>query len=348
MKKFCWILLFAILFSGLSAYACFHKKTADKKIDFEIIPTMNTVSNAKNTVWVGTFQLIWNDLIDEIVKAPVEFVGEKSVMADNLNKKDFTINELNENSYYKKLGLASPELKKEIETAIKEKFNEKSDILGRLNWTPAKGKYVLYAMLKKDFEYVKPFDELADAEFTGSHGKVKYFGISDESPNQLRYTVRVLFYNNKDDFALALKSKQGDNVFLYRTNDDKTLEKLYNDMQKKTDSFMGIRTFGKKDQFKAPVIDFKKEKDFTELCNKRIKNSDYMISKAIETVQFKMNRTGVKLKSEAAMIVALTCAPNFREDPRYFYFDNKYVIFMQEGNSKPYFGLKVEDAKALQ
>ena len=348
MKKYCWILLFAFLFSGLSGYACFHKKAPEKKVDFEIIPTMNTVSNAKNTVWIGTFQLIWNDLIDEIIKAPVEFAGEKSVMADNLNKKEFTANELNDGSYYKKLGLASPELKKEIENAIKEKFNEKSDILGRFNWTPAKGKYILYAMLKKDFEYIKPFDELLDDDFNGSRGKVKYFGINEDSSNVLRQTVRVLFYNGEDDFALLLKSKQGDNVYLYRTNDEKTLDVLYEDMQRKAAYYMGIRTFGKKDEFKVPVIDFKKEREFPELCNKPIKNSDFMIMKALETVQFKMNKTGVKLKSEAGMMVMRACCPGFREEPRYFYFNDRYVIFLQENDSKPYFGMKIEDAKALQ
>lgn len=348
MKKYCWVLLFAVLFSGLSAYACFHKKAPEKEADFEIIPTMNTVSNAKNTVWVGTFQLIWNDLIDEIIKAPVEFAGEKSVMADNLNKKDFTVNELSDASYYKKLGLASPGLRKEIETAIKEKFNEKSDILGKFNWTPAKGKYILYAMLKKDFQFIKPFDELLPDEFNGSKGKVKYFGINEDSSSGLRSTVRVLFYNGKDDYAIMLRSKQGDNVYLYRTNDDKTLDVLYEEMQHKAMYYMGIRTFGKKDEFKAPVIDFKKEREFSELCNKRIENSDFMIQKALETVQFKMDRTGVKLKSEAGIMVGLTCCPGFREEPRYFYFNDRYVIFLQENKLKPYFGMKIEDAKALQ
>ena len=72
-----------------------------------------------------------------------------------------------------------------------------------------------------------------------------------------------------------------------------------------------------------------------------------MISKALETVQFKMTETGVKLKSEAGMMVGLTCAPGYVEKPRYFYFNDKYVIFLQE-KDKPYFAMKIEDAKALQ
>ncbi len=70
--------------------------------DFEILPTMNSLSDAKNQVWVGTFQLVWNDLVNELVKHPIEFVGYKSVMAENLNRQDFTTEDISENSYYKK------------------------------------------------------------------------------------------------------------------------------------------------------------------------------------------------------------------------------------------------------
>ena len=160
MKKLSILLVLCLIFTcGLSAFAwdfCFWKKKQPANVektspkattDFEILPTMDTVSNAKNQVWVGTFQLIWNDLMTEIVKHPVEFVNKKSVMADNLNKKSFTTDDLNESSYYKKLGLASKDMKKEIEKAIKEKFNETSDILDKFDWTPAPEKYFLYAKI---------------------------------------------------------------------------------------------------------------------------------------------------------------------------------------------------------
>lgn len=363
MKKIFWFLVFATLISssGLRAYSWgFHffnkhnnntqanaSHSVNKNNNFEIIPTMDTDSNAKNVVWVGTFQLVWNDLISELVKSPVEFTSEKSVMANNLNKQTFKAEDIKEDSFYKKFGKASKELKKEIETALKIKFNEKSEILDKFNWNEPDKNYILYAMIKKDFEYIKPFDRLEDGEFTGSNGTVKYFGIDSDSDSYLRHTVNVLFYNNRDDFAISLRSKQGDTVYLYRTNDKKTFDKLYDDMINKSHRYMGLRSFGKKDEFKAPIIDFKKEQNFAELCNKPIKNTDYIISRAIETVQFKMDEVGVKLKSEAGIMVGLTCAPSFRDEPRYFYFDNRYIIFIQE-KTKPYFAMKIEDAKSLQ
>ena len=44
------------------------------------------------------------------------------------------------------------------------------------------------------------------------------------------------------------------------------------------------------------MIEFKSEREFPELSNKPIKDSRFLISKAIETVQFKMDEAGVKLK----------------------------------------------------
>ena len=354
MKKiFLITIVLGVFLFGMSAMACnfkFFKKTAKVKplenVEFEILPTMDSASNAKNQVWVGTFQLVWNDLIDEIIHHPIEFVGEKSVAAENLNKREFSVDDLNESSFYKKVGLVSQDLKKEIEDAIKEKFDETSDILNTIDWTPAPEKYLLYAMLKKDFEYIRPFDKLPDGKFFGSEGDVKYFGINEKSDKSLRNTVKVLFYNNKNDFAVTLKSKQGDTVYLYRTDDVKTLDKLYQDMKNKQKTYKGKSWLTNKDEFKAPVLDFKKEKSFTELC-RVIKKSPFMITQAIETIQFKMDETGVKLKSEAAIVVSLTCAIINQEEPRYFNFDSRYVIFLEE-KEKPYFALKIEDVKPLQ
>jgi len=355
MKKLKFISLFILIFSLCLAVCACHTKKNDNTTNnteiktekqFEVLPTMYDFSNAKNQVWVGTFQLIWNDLIDNIIEHPIKFVNYPSKIADNLNKRAFSTDDISENAYYKKWGLVSPQLKTEIENGIKEKFNETSDILNNFNWAPAPDKYILYAMLKKDFEFLEKFNKLKDDKFNGSIGNVKYFGIDDNTSYKQRHSVRILFYNSPQDYAVKLTSKQGDNVYLYRTDDDKTLNEYYKDLNNKTSK--NIEYMGENDKFKAPMLDFKTEREFPELSDKPIEKSKFIISEAIETIQFKMDEAGVKLKSEAAMIVEKACIIHEPVKPKLLYFNDKFIIFISENGKKPYFAMKITDAKSLQ
>ena len=84
------------------------------------------------------------------------------------------------------------------------------------------------------------------------------------------------------------------------------------------------------------------------MTHKRIKGTNIEIDKALETVQFKMNNEGVKLKSEA-IIAMKTCALFPQENkPRKFYFDDTFVMFLQEYDQQvPYFAMRVNDVETL-
>ncbi len=43
----------------------------------------------KNSLWCGTFNLIWNDLKTEIIKKDIEFTPQLEIV-ENLNKGTFT------------------------------------------------------------------------------------------------------------------------------------------------------------------------------------------------------------------------------------------------------------------
>ena len=193
----------------------------------EVLPLLSSETTQANRVWVGTFQLAWNDLMDGIIKGQVEFDGGTPAVVQQLNRQLFKADQLNENSYYKTYGKVSPELKKTIETALKEKFNEKSDILDAFDWTPAPQKYLVYAMLKKDFKFLTAFNKLKSERFGSSRKKVDYFGIDKNSDSALDNTIGVMFYNSSKDFAVEIYTKGDDRLYLYRTNDNKSFDKLY-------------------------------------------------------------------------------------------------------------------------
>lgn len=312
----------------------------------EVLPTMNTQSTAQNRIWVGTFQLVWNELTDKIVKAPVKFLDFDSQMANNLNQKQFKKSNLNEKSYYVKSGIVSPALKAEIEKNIKSKFHETSDILKMFDFTYNPEKIFVYAMLKKDFRFTNAFDKLATGNFGNSQEKVKYFGINDNSNQKLYKNVSVLLYNDDNDFAVKLYTKGKDEVLLYRTNDDKTFDKYYAELNDKTAKYNGDKNFVKNDTLTIPDIKLYQETSFNELEGHQIVGTNMQIDKTIETVDFRMNNKGVKLKSEAAIM--LRCMSLAPREGRDFTFNNNFVLFLIEKNQNtPYYAMKVSDVAAI-
>ena len=92
------------------------------------------------------------------------------------------------------------------------------------------------------------------------------------------------------------------------------------------------------------------EKEFNELENKpfKISNEDsYVIDKAIQTIQFELDKTGGKVKSEAGMAISKTSLS--REEPREFSVDNTFTIFLKENDKDtPYFAAKIADITQFQ
>ncbi len=319
-----------------------------EKNAIEVLPTMNSKRRAENSIWVGTFQLVWNDVIDTMVKRPIEFVEGPNVTAENLNKREINKEDISEDSYYIKSGVIKPELKKEIEKGIKEKFDETSDILGMIDFTYDPNKYLFYAMLKKDFKFLEPFDKLEEEQFGANPVNVKYFGIDANSQSTLYKNVSVLFYNKHNDYAVSIHTKGDDEVILYRTDDEKNLNEYYAEIKEKTQDFEDSKFFGSYDRLKVPDIKLYQMQYFTDLMGKNIVNSNLRIDQALETVDFRMNNEGVKLKSEAAIVMKATAMPGPPPRIRKFYFNDKFVLFLiEKGKTVPYFAMRVSDIEAV-
>lgn len=341
MKKILSILAIASMFFTLGTSPAIAN---DESI--EVVPTMATESTAVNRAWVGTFQIIWNELINEVLQKPVKFVKYNSELVTDLNKQKFKKEYLSEDSYYTTYGVVSPDLREKIANAIKEKFNETSDILNMFDWTYNPNSIFFYAMLKKDFEFLSAFDELTDAPFGYSFTPVKYFGINNASSPELYKNVKVLYYNSENDYAVKLLTKSSDSVILYRTDDeDKTFEQYYADFNNRKYRSADHRKFAKHDTLKVPNINLYKMASFKELEGHRIKGRNITIDKTLETIEFKMDNKGVQLKSEAGMIATMSLMP---QQGRNFSFDDKFVLFLiEKGQRLPYFALKVGDVETI-
>lgn len=333
------------------------KEKKVKTTDVTVVPTLiDPVS--KNSCWCGTFQLVWNDMKNKVVKCDVVFTPQEEI-ADNLNKETFTEEMLSEDHYYKTYGLKTLELKKKIEQGIKKKFNQDSDILDDFDWSEDSldkngTRYFFYTMLYREFNFLKKFDKLDKGTF-GKEGKdVNYFGITSDTNEKVGEQIEVLFYNSEDDFAIVLKTKENDEVIFYKNPKGNTFMDIYNNMNKQAALYTGSKSFGNEDLFKAPCLQINLKKNYDEVVNKEFKTNNpkipvAIIVKAMQTVKFSLDEKGGKVKSEAAIEMKDNCAIGVESNLRNFAVDDTFTLFLrEEGKDMPYFAMNVDDISKFQ
>lgn len=311
-----------------------------------------------DSIWCATFQLIWNDMKNEVVKQDVVFSNQPEIV-DNLNKESFTEDMISDEYYYKTYGSATVALRDEIKKAIKEKFNETSDILDSFSWDEAEStttdfrRYFFYTMLKREFEFPKVFTKLDNGKFGKTLDDVRYFGIDSSTSSDVYNQVEVLYYNSEDDFAVVLHTKNNDEVVLCKSPVGETFEEIYANMKEKAQKYEGNQRFTQYDELKVPYISFDEEREYTELANQPFLTADgetAEIEKALQTIKFELDEKGGRIKSEAGMSMKVTSmAPIDTPEYRYFYLDDTFAMFLkEESKDVPYFGAKITNIKNYQ
>lgn len=325
----------------------FFNKSKEKNIT--IVPTMkDEITN--NSAWCATFKLVWDDLQYDILENNFE-CSKTNKTIENLIKDNMIKDILSEEDYYKVVGKPTLELKEQIEKELLKRFNEKSNILDSIKFTNVEtDNILLYTMLKKIFLFKYQFDKLGKGKFGNCKKDVEYFGIDYNTSERKKVSeqVDVLFYNSDTDFAVKLDTKGKDKILLYKTNTtNNNFEDIFNEMNQKsvnnTDNY-----FRKTDTLKIPNLSFNIRREYKELIGKTfIRNRDkmpYSIDVAMQTIEFELDRTGGKVKSEA-LIVGRTGAA-YVPEPRHFNFDDTFYLFLiEEGKERPYLALRVQDIK---
>lgn len=331
----------------------------------EVVPTMSDTIKADSS-WCGTFQLVWNDMKNEIVKKDIIFNPQLD-MVSNLNKEEFNESMISEDYYLKIYGLKSLELKERIENGIKEKFNQTSDILNDFDWSENElddsnnkdiRRYFFYTMLYRKFEFLQEFDKLDNGKFGNDYNDIEYFGIDKNTANSVGNQIEVLYYNSEDDFAILINTKTDDEVIFCKNPQGKNFNEIYENMNDKSNKYKGSKFFEDVDEFKAPNLTFNEKREYVELANKEFKTADPFydmaeIQKAIQTIKFSLDEKGGEIKSEAAidmkMMATSIDSEIIEKQPRYFNVDDTFAIFLREkGKFKPYFAGRIDDITKFQ
>ena len=353
IKTFVIILFIGIILTGV-VYATtkivqtINEQRNENKGNAKLTPTFtSSVGNTDiNSIWIGSFQLAWNELID-LVGEDIEFEGEDSNLVTLLNEKSFDKTMIDENSYYIKVGVTSKKFKKEIEDEVQNKFGTTENILSNFNFDDNDDSYSLYYYINKHFEFLIPFNEMkTKSSFNGSEKKYRYFGIDSENIENLKDSVDILFYNDENDFAVKLNTKEGDEVILYLNDSyDMSFKDIYYEILDKEKEYDGEKKIDWGDILEIPYINFETMINYSELCGKSIKSSDMYLSNAVQSVKFYLDRTGGGIISEAIIRAQTFSVEGGRKKLK---FNRPFVILIKEKNASiPYFSLKVNDESIL-
>lgn len=361
MKRVLLIVVSVVLMLGVTTVIWAKGKEEEEHIeetkDVNLVPTLIDPVE-KNSCWCGTFQLVWNDMKNEVVKKKIVFTPQIK-MAENLNKETFTQEMISEDHYYKVYGLKTLKLKEKIEREIKSKFNQESDILKDFDWSEDGvskngNRYFFYSMLYRKFEFLNPFDKLENSEFGKDGKEAKYFGIKSDTEEKVKEQIEVLFYNSEDDFAIVLKTKENDELIFYKNPQGKTFMDIFKNMNKQADLYTGSKYFGKSDKFKAPYLQINVKRNYSELANREFKTNNpkipvAKIEKAVQSVKFTLDEKGGEVKSEAAIDMKDNCVALAVDKVRNFSVDDTFTLFIrEEGKEMPYFAMNVDDISKYQ
>ena len=362
----CWILLKILVFNKYNSENISLKNVWNNwwinNWDIHILPSIDDEVE-DNSMWCWTFQLVWNDMVNEVVKQDVVFTPQLKIV-ENLNKQTFKKRELSPTSYYAKFWLLTLDLKDEIEKWIKNKFNETSNVLNQLDWSNVpqsdsyyynwkkRARYWFYAMLKKIFKFENVFDELDSWRFNNKHDNIKYFWIKWTSDSKLYKQVYIYYYNSDNDFAVFLKTKEGENVILARWVSWNSFMDIYNNILKNRVEYKWNHYFTKNDYLKVPELSIKTLAEFTELEDKEFTTVGgiWKIEKALQTIELKLDEKWWEIKSEAWIMAEIEDSElPMVEEHRYFYFDKPYIIMLKESDKDlPYFTAQISDITLFQ
>lgn len=319
-------LLSGVVYAGAVIYNNYIKNNRNHNISMNPSYQSTIDENTINNLWVGTLDIAWKELESQLEMDKIDLQDGNLPVVDDLNSSTFTKDMLDSNDY--------------------------SILVER---TETQG-YKIDTSLNKELNFAIPFDNFSDMyewKFGDSEEIIKYFGINNASSEEMNKNVEILFFNREnensarsDNFAIKLKTKEGDEIILYRTNENKNFDEYYKDIQNKASSYTGSKEFLEGDELRVPFVRVNGMIAHNELYGKFIKDTNMFFTDVIQNVNFNLNDKGCNLSSEVTLVTEVS---GIGMEPRFCYFDDQFVIFMKEANSEqPYFALKVDNTDVLE
>ncbi len=337
-----------------------------------IVPTLDTpMPPGKNVIWCSSFQVAWNHLKDDVIKAPVRVANAEEI-ADRLNRAPQSEADLPEGSYYATAGFVSDGIVETIQEEMAGRFPSaaKPTFEGLLP-----DAIVAYAYLTAGVKFTIPFfdsdEPLMFQDSTGAEVTVSSFGIRPEDHDayrRLREQAKVLYVRHHEsreqyekateerghvpppaEFAIdPCKDSSPNQIVLARIEPKASLAETLVDLQEKIGEYVSEGSFDRlivSDVLLIPNSHWKIDHHFAELegADKLLLNPGfelYWIERARQAIDFKLDRSGAELISETKVMAEAM--------PRYFLFDRPFLIYLKKrGAEHPFFVMWVDNAELL-
>jgi hypothetical protein len=294
-----------------------------------------------NGLWCATLQMAWDALGREVLKgAPDLGPPAAADLAAGMNARPFPLEALDPAARVVAAGRKGDGVLERIAKEGMEKFGRK---LPEMEIALARPDDVLaYAFLLKDLPFEHPFETIrGGVVFPGAKGNVGAFGVNADSKSKelesILDQVRVLFDTGTGhgrEFAIGIRPKGGkDLLTLAVVKPGASLEETWKRMAAlSSKSTPGALEPGR--DLQVPKIHFDLLHSFEEFAGAPVRNEgfkDYVVTRAVQSVLFRLDEAGVLLKSEAAVLLEKG------EPPPGYVFDRPFLVALrQEAADRPY------------
>jgi hypothetical protein len=323
-----------------------------------VVPTLDSpIPEGKSAVWCVSFQLAWNRLKEDLAREPIQLTNAQP-LADRLNAAHHSENDLAPDAVYAAAGVAKDGVVERIRAEMASKFprtpSPQFDV-------PPDGA-VAYAYLEASARYDYPFFENDEPFlFTDSAGKqtaIGSFGIrekDDYAYNQLREQVEILYaprgalWREQEipEFIVdPCKTSQPYQIVLALVNRKPTLADTLAEVEQKIAAQPAPERLRQRDTLLVPNIAWNVSHRFNELegKDKQFLNpalQGLYLDTALQTIRFRLDRSGAELASEAKMIV--------KPSASFFHVNRPFLVYMKKrGGTQPFFVMWVDNAELLQ
>jgi hypothetical protein len=337
----------ALAFDGSSA----HLKAT------QVVPTLDTpIPAGKNAIWCASFLCAWRTLAENVAGEPLSMPGAKDLLA-SLNAAHDPRPDIPPAALCVAAGWKRNGIEEQIRKELALKFPAKQPpYLANLASNAIVAWSYLEAQLKFSIAYRQNPGPLAFADGSGRKTSVGSFGLTPGADpfSPVRRQPGLLFQKGKPEsgdfeFAIDLCLDSGPNQLIVgRISRPSTLAAALARIEQQAKvPGSGVPAVPKRltstDYLLVPDMGWQIAHRFTELEGRPFTNSKLKgqrLDLAEQDILFRLDRTGVELKSEANLAVNAL--------PTNYSLDRPFLICMkQRGAPAPYFAMWVDNAELL-